>query len=287
MLRIAVFSMLAACGAGAAAQTSGEIRLIVQGDDMGAGHGVNVATIAAFREGLLRSTNLITPGAWLPEAARMLAENPNLEVGVHLALTSEWSNVKWRPLTTAPSLVDAHGYFFPMVWPRPDFPPGTSIKEANPDLAEVERELRAQIELARRMTPRVSYLWPHMGFDSLSKEMHAIVVKLEQEYKLPVPGKAYGIRFLGQVWKTTDAGPARAAKLAARLETLRPGVWLMVDHAATDTPEIQAFGHTGYENVAADRSAVLEAWTSPQVREVVERRSIRITGYGDLLRRGR
>ena len=36
----------------------------------------------------------------------------------------------------------------------------------------------------------------------------------------------------------------------------------MVEHAATDTPEIRAFGHPGYEGVAADRSAVLEAWTS-------------------------
>ena len=64
----------------------------------------------------------------------------------------------------------------------------------------------------------------------------------------------------------------KADKLAARLETLEPGLWLHIDHAATNDPEIQAMGHVGYEWVAADRSANLEMWTSPKVREVIERR---------------
>jgi predicted glycoside hydrolase/deacetylase ChbG (UPF0249 family) len=286
MVRTLILSAVVLSGAVALAGDSGQIRLIIQGDDMGAGHGVNVATIAAFRTGLLRSTNVIAPGAWVPEAARLLAANPGLDVGVHLALTSEWEAVKWRPLTWAPSLVDPNGYFFPMVWPRKDFPPNTSIQEARPDLGEVERELRAQIELVRRLVPRASYLWPHMGFDGLSKEMRAIVAKLASEYKMPVPGPDLGLSFLGDVWEQADTGEVRASKLAAVLEKLRPGTWLMVDHAATDTPEIQAYGHTGYENVAADRSAVVEAWTSPKVLEVVKRRGIELTGYGDLVRRG-
>ena len=51
----------------------------------------------------------------------------------------------------------------------------------------------------------------------------------------------------------------------------------------TDTPEIRAIGHPGYENVAADRSAVLEAWTSAAVKEVIRRRSIVLTNYRVLL----
>jgi predicted glycoside hydrolase/deacetylase ChbG (UPF0249 family) len=267
----------------ASAADGREIRLIIQGDDMGAGHGVNLATLQAFKEGVLRSTNVLAPGGWMPEAAKLLNENPGLDVGVHLTLTSEWERVKWRPLTWAPSLVDANGYFYPMVRPNKNFPPGTSVQEAKPNLAEIEKELRAQIELARRMIPRVSYLWPHMGFDSLSPDVHAIVLKLSREYGMPVPGPDLGIQYIGQVYSQRDPGDVRAAKLAARLATLGPGTWLMVDHAATDTPEIQAFGHTGYENVAADRSAVLQAWTSPQVLAAVKKRGIRLSGYRELL----
>ena len=39
---------------------------------------------------------------------------------------------------------------------------------------------------------------------------------------------------------------------------------------------------TRYEWVAADRSANLEAWTSPMVREVITRKGIRLVGYRDL-----
>lgn len=264
-----------------AAQPVGEIRLIVKGDDMGAAHGINVATIEAFTNGVLTTTNVIVPGAWMPEAARLLQEHPDLDVGVHLALTSEWENVKWRPLTYAPSLVDVNGHFFPIVSPRPGFAPGTSIREANPNLDEVEREVRAQLDQAKRLIPRITYTWEHMGFGSVSPEVRAIVNRLSKEYGLIVPADI-GVQRIGRVYESQDTGAEKARKLAARLETLEPGLWLHIDHASTDDDEMRAIGHLGYEWVAADRRAVYEAWTSPVVREVIERRGIRLTSYKDL-----
>ncbi len=282
-VRLAVLLALVATSLISARQP-GEIRLIVKGDDMGAGHGINVATIEAFKRGIVRTTNVIVPGPWMPEAVRLLREHPALDVGVHLALTSEWENVKWRPLTPAPSLVDADGYFFPMVTPRQGFPPGSSLQEAQPTLDEIERELRAQIETAKRHIPHVTYTWPHMLFTRLSPEIGDLVARLTKEYGLVSPADL-GVQFLGRVYDGRDTGAVKAEKLAARLETLGPGLWLTVDHAATDTPEMRAFGHLGYEWVAADRSAVLEAWTSPAVKAVIERRGIKLTNYRELLGR--
>ena len=258
-----------------------EIRLIVKGDDMGAAHGINVGTIDAYKRGVLTTTNVIVPGPWFPEAARLLRENPGLDVGVHLALTSEWDNVKWRPLTHAPSLVDEDGYFFPAVQPRAGYPSNTSIKESAWKLDEIERELRAQLTTAKRRIPHVSYTWNHMGFTSVAPEVAALVSKLSKEFGLIVPAEI-GVKPIGRVYEGKDTGAAKAAKLAARLETLGPGLWLHIDHAATDDPEIRAFGHPGYEFVAADRSANVEAWTSPQVREVITRRGIKLTSYREL-----
>jgi predicted glycoside hydrolase/deacetylase ChbG (UPF0249 family) len=267
----------------AAPSTAAAIRLIVQGDDMAAAHGINVATVEAYTHGILRSANVIVPGPWLPEAARLLKENPGIDAGVHLALTSEWSDVKWRPLTHAPSLVDEHGFFFPMVWPRADFPAHTDLKSNSPDLGEIERELRAQIELARAMIPHVSYTWAHMGFTSLSPDVEALVSKLTKEYRLVTPGPEIGVRMIGSVWQGTDPPSVRVDKLVATLEALESGTWLMVDHAAIDSPEMRAIGHKNYEYVAADRSAVLAAWTSKTVMEVVTRRGIQLTNYRELL----
>jgi predicted glycoside hydrolase/deacetylase ChbG (UPF0249 family) len=258
-----------------------EIRLIVKGDDMGAAHGINVATIDAHKNGVLTTTNVIVPGPWFLEAARLLRENPGLDVGVHLALTSEWSGVKWRPLTHVPSIVDPDGYFFPLVQPRPGAAPNTSIKESAWKIDEIERELRAQLAMAKRHLPQATYTWNHMGFTSVSPDVAALVLRLSKEFGLLVPTEI-GVQFLRGVYESKDTGAVKADKLAAKLETIGPGLWEHIDHAATDDPEMRAIGHPGYEWVAADRSANLAAWTSPKVREVIQRRGIKLTSYRDL-----
>lgn len=256
---------------------NGEIRLIVQGDDMGAAHAINEATMKAYREGVMRTTNVMAPTPWVLEAARLLAENPDLEVGVHLTLTSEWSLVKWRPLTQAPSLTDANGYLYPMVRPNPRLPAGQSMVDGKPKLAEVEKELRAQIELVKRLVPRVSYMTAHMGFAGPFPEIQELLKKLSHEYHLLMPGGSE--KRLGKIYESTDSGEVRAAKIAKRLETLEPGTWILLDHAAFDTPEMRAIHHPGYENVAQDRAAVVESWTSEKVKEVIRRRGIRLVGH--------
>jgi predicted glycoside hydrolase/deacetylase ChbG (UPF0249 family) len=261
-----------------------EIRLIVKGDDMGAAHGINVATIDAYKTGVLTTTNVIVPGPWFLEAARLLRENPGLDVGVHLALTSEWSDVKWRPLTHAPSIVDPDGYFFPLVQPRAGAAPNTSIKESAWKIDEMERELRAQLTMAKKHLPQATYTWNHMGFTSVSPDVAGLVLRLSKEFGLLVPTEI-GVQFLRGVYESKDTGAVKADKLAAKLETIGPGLWEHIDHAATDDPEMRAIGHPGYEWVAADRSANLAAWTSPKVREVIQRRGIKLTSYRDLAKR--
>jgi hypothetical protein len=70
------------------------------------------------------------------------------------------------------------------------------------------------------------------------------------------------------------------------LEGLTPGTWLFVDHPASDTAEMRAIHHVGYENVAEDRQGVVEAWTSAAAREAVTRRGIELVSYRDLAARG-
>jgi hypothetical protein len=84
-------------------QRDGEIRLLVRADDMGASQAIDEACIKTSTEGISRSVEVIVPGPWFLDAVRLLKENPTVDVGVHLALTSEWERVKWRPITHAPS----------------------------------------------------------------------------------------------------------------------------------------------------------------------------------------
>jgi hypothetical protein len=267
-------------GIAQAAESEGAVRLLVRADDMGVTQSGNEACIQAYRNGIVRSTEVIVPGAWFLDAVKLLNENPGLDVGVHLVLTSEWERCKWGPLTQAPSLADKDGYFRPMNSQRKDFPPDTGFLEAMPKLEEVERELRAQIELAKRHIPRVTHVSAHMGTPVCTPELRALTTRLAREYGLKM--EATGVRGAPGFGGSAKTAEQKEQDLIAVLEKLGPGQWLIVEHPAFDTPEMRAIGHKGYENVAADRDGVTKAFTSARVKEVIQRRGIRLMSYGDL-----
>jgi predicted glycoside hydrolase/deacetylase ChbG (UPF0249 family) len=124
-----------------------KLPVIVRGDDMGYSHAGNEAIIKCYKEGIEKSVEVIVASPWFPEAIKLLNENPGIDVGIHLAITSEWDNIKWRPLSDCASLKDANGYFFPMIWPNKNYP-GQAIREQKWKIEDVEKEFRAQIEMA-------------------------------------------------------------------------------------------------------------------------------------------
>ena len=255
-----------------------DIRLVVRADDMGVAQAVNEACIQAYRDGIVTSVEILVPGPWFLDAVRLIKENPDVDVGVHLALTSEWERVKWRPLTHAPSLVDADGYFRPMTKQDPGFPPDTGFIDAHPRLDEVERELRAQIETAQRhLGKRVSHVSAHMLAARATPELQALTERLAGEYGLRMEDD--GVKYAGNFGSNTSTPEQREQALVELLERLQPGDWFLVEHPAFDTPEMRGFGHKGYEHVAADRAGVTRAYLSPRVREVIDRRGIALIGY--------
>ena len=108
----------------------------------------------------------------------MATARPELDVGVHLTLTSEWRHYRWRPLTgasQASGLVDGDGYMWPKVKPLRE--------RAAPDA--VEAELTAQIDAALAAGIDVTHLDAHMGA-ALAPEFADIYLRLGSAYGLPV-----------------------------------------------------------------------------------------------------
>jgi chitin disaccharide deacetylase len=256
-----------------------EIQLLVRADDIGSFHAANVGCIESYQNGIARSVELMPVCAWFPEAVEMLNENPGYDVGIHLTLTSEWSSVKWRPLTHCPSLVAEDGFFFPMVWKNPNFPPGSSISESEWKLEEIEQELRAQIELSLKHLPHISHLSNHMGFTSLDPKIGELVDKLAQEYDLEVNTEGLQ-RFPG--WGRDVPIDQRINKFCENLETLTPGKYLFVEHPAKDTDEMKNVGHKGYENVGTDRDWITRVLTSEKVKQTIQQKGIKLISYKDL-----
>lgn len=261
--------------------SSREIRLLVRGDDMGFCHAANAGCIESYKFGIMRSVELMVPTPWFMEAVRMLNENPELDVGIHLTLTSEWSNLKWGPLTPAKSIVDSNGYFFPMVWPNKNLPPNNSIHETAWKIQDIERELRAQIELALKHLPHISHLTEHMGFTSLDLKMKRLVEKLAREYELAVEIYDDSVKhFAG--WEHAGTLQQRIDYFAWNLERLEPGTYLFVDHPARDNAEMRSVFHKGYENVAEDREWVMRVFTSAKIWETINKKNIQLINHKDL-----
>ncbi len=259
-----------------------EILLLVRSDDMGAAHAVNQACIETITNGIARSVEVIVPAPWFLEAAEMLRQHPGIDVGVHLDLTSEWSLVKWGPVSKdTPSLVDANGHFYPTTRQRDSYPENTGFLESDWKFKEVERELRSQIELALKHIPNVTHLSSHMGTAVSTPALRSLVNQLASEYGLPI--ELPNVKRARVAGTDRATGQQREAALITMLEGLKPGVWMLVEHPGLDTPEMRAIHHKGYEDVAADRAGVTQALTSADVMAVIKRRRIKLVSYADLI----
>ena len=251
-------------------------------DDMGALHSVNLASIDVYQNGLATSVEVLTVGAWFPEAVKMLKENPGLDVGVHLAITSEWENVKWRPLTDCPSLVDENGYFFPMMGPNAAYP-GQSVMEniEKFDIKEIEKEFRAQIELALKNIPNVTHISGHMMSTAINKDVAEMVKRLSEEYGLPSidrldSGRQYGFGYLSYSGPKATAAE-KIASLVKAVEKTEPGKkYIFIDHPAYDDSEMQTVMHVGYEDVAVDRQGVTDLLKSPELKAAIEAKGAKV-----------
>ncbi|MCL2709486.1 MAG: ChbG/HpnK family deacetylase, partial [Planctomycetaceae bacterium] len=264
------------------AQSQDEIRLLVRGDDIGSFTSANHACIDSVKNGIVRSLELMVPCAWLPEAVKLLNENPTIDVGVHLTITSEWTNNKWRPLTHAPSLTDEYGYFYPYIWAKRD-EPNRALQETEWKLAEIEAEFRAQIEMAKKCVPHVSHITDHMGCAGWNNEVRAMVQRLAVEYDL-YWGNPQTKAFPRMNANSTDPAEKRVAAFIEALGQLEPGnTYMFVEHPAYDTPEMRRVGHLGYEHVAQDRDGVTTIFTDSRVINFIKQKGIRLVSYADVI----
>src|SRR5580698_3537647 len=115
-------------------------QLLIRLDDIGMNHSVNMALQKMAETGLPISASVQFACPWYQEAVAILRKNPQISVGVHLTLTSEWRYYRWGPVlgrTAVPSLVDTAGYFYQSTG---------AFSRSGYKLDEVEKELSAQIE---------------------------------------------------------------------------------------------------------------------------------------------
>ncbi|MGZ3776849.1 MAG: ChbG/HpnK family deacetylase [Mucilaginibacter sp.] len=219
------------------AQTNNLPKLLIRLDDIGMNHSVNMACEKMAQTGLPISASVQFACPWYQEAVEILKKYPNVSVGVHLTLTSEWKNYRWGPVlgrSAVPSLVDSDGYF-----PHT----GRAYSRKNYKIDEIESELSAQIERALHSGLKITYIDPHMGIMLSTPELRALTEKLAHKYQLAISTLS-STTYFGETYKEMWGEPVATKKTAFmdyvnnKLSAERPN--LVVIHTATPGPEMDA-----------------------------------------------
>jgi predicted glycoside hydrolase/deacetylase ChbG (UPF0249 family) len=254
--------------------------IIANCDDIGSSHACNVAAERAMREGWATSATLMVPCPWAKEAVDRFK---GLDVGVHLTLTAEYPDYRWRSLTGAKSLHDADGYL------------PTTIQEVfrNARIEDAEAECRAQIDQALGWGVDVTHIDNHMGALSYDKRFADLALKLAVDYDLPMrlgsesaearvgfsarqpaseAGRLYPDRFVMQ-W----GRPTREV-LNEFLPDLRPGVTEFCLHPVEDGPELQGYDKTQAWIRTHDYGCLMD----PEIRAAIRKTGATLMSYRPL-----
>ena len=269
--------------------------VIIHTDDIGMCH----ASVQAFKDlwefGTITSGAVMVPCPWFPATAQMCRENPEMDMGVHATLNSEWENYRWGPVSTRDQLsglMDADGYFHqwqPAVY-----------QNAKPEAVAVE--VNMQIERALAAGIDVTHVDSHMGtimnpkfiqsyiqsaasrlLPNMLPRVNAIGVDMmgigEEELQSYAPImqqlESQGVPMLDGLFSMplehADDHIGVAKKL---LSELPMGISHFLFHPSIDTPELRA--------VCPDwqaRVANYNAFMSDELKDFIKNSDIKLIGY--------
>jgi predicted glycoside hydrolase/deacetylase ChbG (UPF0249 family) len=257
-------------------------RLIIRMDDPGFCHATNMAVKKIIDEdGAFSSISVIVTTPWIDELAEMLRQHPDVCVGVHLVLNSEWNEFRWGPVLPAsevPSLVNADGKFFGS---------RSELMAHEPKAEEMAREIRAQIELALKKGLNISYVDYHMGAALSAQEFQAELEKAALDYHLGI-SRYYGEDDVSNVYRVDPENKLEEG--IKILNNLNPeALNLFVAHPGMDTPEMAAMTDInvfGLKEMSKHRQAVTDMLCHPDFKAALERNNIQIIDYNDLRAEG-
>ena len=269
--------------------------VIVHVDDVG----MCLSSIEAFFDlydfGTISSGALMAPCPWFPEAAARCAARPEVDIGIHATLTSEWKGYRWGPVSTrdpASGLMDTEGYF----------PRGCKEVQSKGMPEAAARELAAQAAMVYAAGVDPTHVDSHMGAVAHEKFVEAYIAQAIAHTipaMLPnpdsaifasiVPDAARRAQFAVYLRQLEERGmplmdcivampldePKDQTETVRRLfGSLPEGVTHFILHASTDSPELRAITPDWESRVWNYRTM-----RSDEVKKIIEREGVVLIGY--------
>jgi predicted glycoside hydrolase/deacetylase ChbG (UPF0249 family) len=270
--------------------------LMVHADDLGMARSINAASTKAFESGLVTSGSIMVPCPWFPEIAQYARAHPQADLGLHLALTSEWNFYRWGPVTSkdkVPGLLDKQGYLF-----------ATAEEVAShATTSEIEIELRAQIDRAREFGIEPTHLDSHMRTLYENPAFLRSFIKVAHEKRLPLmlvkdlfsqPGFSPDMVKPNEILvdRIETAGPDVSIERWDQfyiniIKNLQPGVTELIIHLAYDDEEMRAATVDHKDWGAAWRQRDFNFFTSEGFRRLLDDNKIKLVTYRELAKRAK
>lgn len=223
------------------------------------------------------------------QVVKWAKQHPDADLGIHQDLNSEWTNVRWGPVSSkdkVPSLLDPDGYF----------PLDTPAVTQNAKLPEVEIELRAQIDRARAAGIPLTHLDTHMGALFESNDLYKLYQKMGDAYDLPLLEARSGTHAPEGVAppeeevlveKVIEMEPGVDARdwvswYRKQLEPLPPGVYQVIVHLAYDDDTMRATTLDHPDWGAAWRQQDLDMVKSPEFHQFLKDQGFILVGWKEL-----
>lgn len=269
--------------------------LIVHADDMGLSHSTNLACIDAIENGLVNSGSVMMPCPFALEMVGYSKLHPDLDIGIHLTLTSEWAGNQWRPVfcDQVSSLTNSDGFLFET----------REEQETKAQMSDIEQELRAQIEKAITNGVHPTHLDCHQFTGIMNPEFLKIYIQLGREYGLPILLNREKIkkwfrydvrRFVSENEILVDqlfiATPRRTKKGLAHyyrnvLQTLKPGLNCLLIHPAYDDKEMKILTAAHSYCNSVWRQSDYDFFMSDECRRIVNEKNIQLITWKEIKER--
>ena len=268
--------------------------LILHADDLGFSHSADAASFDALDKGAISSASIMIPTPWITEVAAYARAHPDADLGLHLTLTSEWETYRWGPTASrdaVPSLLDPDG----------TLPNEDSIVARRANAADVERELRAQIDRALALGIRPTHVDSHMGALFTTPALLAAYVKVAHNYHLPFLAMKTNPFGGGQPMPLAPTDIPLDAVIVASpdiprekwkdfylnaIANLKPGITEIIVHLGHDDAELQAVTVNHEPYGSAWRQRDYEVVNSPEFKKALKDNNVIVIKWKDLKKLG-
>ena len=288
--------------------------LIIHGDDIGVSHSVNIASFDGFKNNAINSGAAMIPTPWIKEVAEFHKKYPKYDLGLHLTLTAEWKNYKWRGVSSSneiSSLLNEYNEFYD----------NTSDVNINANPEEVRKELQAQIDYARSLGINPSHIDSHMGAIAVNKDLWRVYIEVGHKNKLvsmatksrvlnlfdedfPVPEYIVPVNDIYMLYPGSDRDFIESAvgeKIANtllvndiykyddwyelysnKIKSLQPGLNVFLLHLGYDNEELKGVTIDHPEYGARWRQLDFDVFNSDEIKELLIEEGIKLVTWGEI-----